>query len=481
VADVVVLGFGAAGCAAALEARAAGAQVILLEKMPAGSEGGNTRVSGNVWFFNNDPGRAAVYLRALSGPQTLPDDVVAAWAAETHQLTRWIESLGGTVSTMEAPPDTPELPGSDVHGGFRHVGPSWGNSHLWNLLSSAVRGSGVEVMLGTAGRRLLQEPGGAVAGVEAERDGSPLRIGARRGLVLATGGFENNPEMVRDYLGLPGTVPWGSPAGTGDGHRMALRAGADLWHMANMFPSFGIRVPGFSSGFHVTLAEARPCVYVDLDGRRFIDESIPSRHGHARINGRYTVYPSMPFHAVFDERGRRAGPLSPSREQHPYGWNNVIEGYRWSDDNQAEIEKGWIATGDTPAELAASLGVPPASLEATIEEFNRFCELGRDARFDRPPETLVPLAEPPFYGVTWGPMLANTNGGPRRNGRAQVIDAAGQPIPRLYAAGAISSTYGLVLDRGFSIADALAFGRVAGRNAAAEANRGEPTSQNATG
>ena len=467
--DVVVLGFGAAGCAAALEARAAGAEVVILEKMPAGSEGGNTRVSGSVWFFNNDPSLAALYLNALCGLYPLPPDVVASWAAETYQLTGWIEGLGGTVSSMEAPPDTPELPGSEVHGGFRHVGPTWGNSHLWNFLSNAVRERGIEVLLATPARELVQDATGAVVGVEAERGGRPLRIAARRGVVLATGGFENNPEMARDHLGLPDVIPWGSPAGTGDGHRMALRAGADLWHMNNFFPAFGIRVPGYSSGFHTELAGARPCIYVDLEGRRFIDEMIRSKHGHARVNGRYQVYPAMPFHAVFDERGRRAGPLSPSRDTHPYGWNNLIEGYRWSDDNQAEIDKGWIARGDTPSELARQLGLPPEVLEATIDEFNEFCELGRDSRFDRDPATLVPLAEPPFYGVTWGRMVTNTNGGPRRDGRSRVIDTHGRPIPRLYAAGAVSSTYSMVLDRGFSIADALAFGRVAGRNAAAEA------------
>lgn len=466
--DVVVLGFGAAGCSAALEARAAGADVVLLEKMPAGAEGGNTRVSGSVWFFSTDRDLAATYLRALSGPLPVPEDVVAAWADETHGLTAWIESLDATVSSMDAPPDRPELPGSACHGGFRHVGPTWGDSHLWNLLSARVRERGADVVLATRARELAQDPDGTVTGVVAERDGGMLRVRARRGVVLATGGFENDADMARDYLGLPSVVPWGSPAGTGDGHRMALAAGADLWHMANMFPSFGIRVPGYHSGFHVELAPTRPCIYVDPDGKRFVDETIASKHGHARISGRYVVYPSAPFHAVFDERGRRAGPLSPGRDRHPYGWNNLIERYRWSDDNLAEIERGWVARGDTPAELAAAIGVPAANLEATIAEFNHFCEVGCDARFDRTPETLVPLAEPPYYAVTWGGMLANTNGGPRRNGRAQVLDTRGRPIPRLYAAGAVSSTYSLVLDRGFSIADALAFGRIAGRNAAAE-------------
>ncbi|HEY4888316.1 MAG TPA: FAD-dependent oxidoreductase [Candidatus Dormibacteraeota bacterium] len=467
--DVVVLGFGAAGCAAALEARAAGADVMVLEKAASGGEGGNTRVSGNVWFFNRDPALAATYLRALCGSYPIPEDVIAAWASETYRLTDWVESLGGTVSSMDAPPDRPELDGSDVHGGFRHVGPTWGNSHLWNLLSQSVKARGIDVWLGVPGRDLVKDSAGAVVGVVAERNGQPIRLRARRGVVIATGGFENNPEMARDFLGLPDIVPWGSPAGTGDGHAMALRAGASLWHMHNMFSSFGIRVPGYSSGFHMVLADSRPCIYVDLDGRRFIDETIRSKHGHALINGRYCVYPQLPFHAVFDEVGRLAGPLSPSREEQPYGWNNIIEGYRWSDDNLVEIEKGWVARGETPAELARAIGISPHTLEATIEEFNLACELGRDPRFDRAPETLVPLAKPPFYSVTWGSMVANTNGGPRRNGRSQVLDTHGRPIPRLYAAGAVSSTYSMVLDRGFSIADALAFGRIAGRNAAAEA------------
>jgi succinate dehydrogenase/fumarate reductase flavoprotein subunit len=466
--DVVVLGYGAAGCAAALEARAAGAEVLLLEKMPAGKEGGNTRVSGNVWFYNTNSASAATYLRALAGSYPIPEDVVEAWATETADLTRWIEGLGGVVSTREAAPEYPELPGSEAHGGFRHLGPTWGNSHLWKFLTAKVHELAIEVLLDTPGLELIQDPESRqVLGLVAEAAGKPLRIRARRGVVLATGGFENNPEMARDYLGLPDVVPWGSPAGTGDGHRMAMRAGAALWHMHNMFSHFGFRAPGYSSAFFMTLTDTRPCIFVGLDGARFIDETTKSRHGHAYLNGRYVVYPQAPFHVVFDERGRRAAPLSPPRETHPYGWNTIVEGYKWSADNQVEIDKGWILRGDTPAELAAKLGVPADALEATIDEYNGFCELGRDARFDRSPETLVPLGEPPYYAVTWGPVVANTNGGPRRNGRAEVLDAEGEVIPRLYAAGAVSSTYSMALDRGFSIADALAFGRVAGRNAAA--------------
>ena len=108
----------------------------------------------------------------------------------------------------------------------------------------------------------------------------------------------------------------------------------------------------------------------------------------------------------------------------------------------------------------------PATLEGSITRYNAACEHGHDEQFGRDPATLTPVVEPPFYGFTWAPMLAWSNGGPRRDERAQVLDVAGEVIPGLYAAGNISSTYSWCKDGGFHIADALVFGRVAGREAA---------------
>jgi succinate dehydrogenase/fumarate reductase flavoprotein subunit len=469
-ADVVVVGMGAAGCTAAIAAHDAGARVLVVEKMPAGREGGNTRVSGGIWFDNRDPEGIATYLRSLSGDFPVPEDVVAVWAAETARNTAFVESLGATVARHGTyTPEYPELPGSEAYGGYLAVDGEMGNQRLFSVLARAVHERGIEVLLDAPAQELVQDPTTrAITGVVATVRGAPLRARARRGVVLATGGFEANPEMVRDYLRMPASVPWGTPAATGDGHKMAQRVGADLWHMGNMMAITGLRAPGWEAGFYIAFFHAQGFLYVGRDGTRFANELPQLGHGQARVHGRYELFPAQPMHVVFDERTRLAGPLCPGMDTYPVGWNLLVEGYRWSHDNAVEIEKGWIQRADTIAELAGRIGVAPAALAASVARYNAACASGVDDQFGRDPATLVPVSEPPFYAFTWGPMIAWSNGGPRRNGRAQVLDAFGEVIPRLYAAGNVSSTYSWCKDGGMHIADALAFGRVAGRAAAAE-------------
>src|SRR5690606_3748341 len=128
-----------------------------------------------------------------------------------------------------------------------------------------------------------------------------------------------------------------------------------------------------------------------------------------------------------------------------------------------------IGRAETIAELAELADVDPATLERTVARYNNACEIGRDDSFGRSPATLAPVSEPPFYVLDVAPLLGWSNGGPRRDGRAQVVDVDGTVIAGLYAAGEVSSTYSWAKDGGFHIADALAFGRVAGREAAARA------------
>ena len=468
-ADIVVLGCGAAGAAAAIAGHDAGAEVLVLEKMPKTTAGGNTRISGGIWFNNVDSGRAAIYLRSLCGAYRVPEPVIHAWAKETAANTPWLETIGATVGPhADYKPEYPELDGSDCYGGYMGIEGRLGHELLHNFLVSAIRERAIEIVYEAGGRDLITDvETGRVTGVVAERGGAPFRARARRGVVLATGGFENNKDMVRDYLGLGDSPVWGSPAGTGDGHRMAMRIGADLWHMDNMMAIVGVRTPDFEAGF-ATLGLVGPkgYIFVGPDGSRFVDENVQIRHGHALIHGRYELYPSQCAHVIFDERTRRAGPLVPTPEHMPVGWNLLIENYVWSDDNLAEIDKGWIVKADTLAGLAEKLGIDAKALEKTVARYNRYCGTGEDEQLGRDPATLVPLSEPPFYGFTSTPVLAWSNGGPRRNEHAQVLNAFGEIIPGLYAAGTVSSTYSWCKDGGFHIADALAFGRVAGRHAA---------------
>ncbi len=466
-ADIVVLGCGAAGSAAAIEGHDRGAKVVILEKMPPAQAGGNTRVSGGIWFNNRDAKRAEAYLESLCGGFKLPQPVIRAWADETAANTAWLKGLGAEVGPhADYSPEYPELDGSDCYGGYMGIGGKLGNALLFDFLQSAIRQRGIETLYETPGQELITDSG-RVIGVRAVGAGKPLHVRARRGVVLATGGFENNPEMVRDYLGMADSPIWGTPASTGDGHRMAMQIGADLWHMDNMMAIVGVRTSDFHAAF-ATLGLVGPkgYIYVGADGSRFVDEDVQIRHGHALIHGRYELYPLQRAFVVFDERTRRSGPLVPQPEYMPVGWNLVIENYVWSDDNLAEIENGWMVKADTLTELAAKLGIPAGKLEKSVALYNRYCAAGEDEQFGRAPTTLIPLDEPPYYAFISGPVLAWSNGGPRRNEHAQVLNLSGEPIPGLYGAGTVSSTYSWCKDGGFHIADALAFGRVAGRHAA---------------
>ncbi|WP_280217668.1 FAD-dependent oxidoreductase [Nocardia neocaledoniensis] len=464
--DIVVLGMGAAGCAAAIEAHDAGARVLILEKTDAEHAGGNTRVSGGAWFHHDNPTRAATYLRALCGDRAVPESIAQTWAEHTQSVSEWVEYLGATVAPVgDYGAEYPELDGSDCYGGYRGVDGILGDRRLFDRLVTALADREIEIAYSTPGHELIIDPdSGAVSGVITA---AGARIGARRGVVLATGGFEGSPEMIREHLGMTDVAVWGSTAATGDGHRMARTAGADFWHMDNMMAVNGIRPPGDRHGFFAMFGSARGFIWVDENGNRFVDECVPAGHGQARINGRYELHPYRPMHVIFDERTRAAGPISPSADIMPVGWKVLMDRYRWSADNQAEIDRGWIHRADTPAELAALLGVPSGVLASTIDRYNSACSNGFDDLWGRRPDTLVALDQPPFYAYTAGPLLAWTNGGPRRDERSRVLDRSGVVIPGLYAAGTVSSTYSWSKDGGFHIADAIAFGRIAGRDAAA--------------
>ena len=107
-------------------------------------------------------------------------------------------------------------------------------------------------------------------------------------------------------------------------------------------------------------------------------------------------------------------------------------------------------------------------LHESIQRYNRFCQKGDDVDFHRPPWSLTPIENPPYYAVKLWPGGPNTQGGPRRNGKAQVVRPDNTPVPRLYSAGELGSVWGMLYQGGGNIAECIAFGRIAGNNAAAE-------------
>ena len=123
-----------------------------------------------------------------------------------------------------------------------------------------------------------------------------------------------------------------------------------------------------------------------------------------------------------------------------HGWTQIIERYEWSEDNSAELAKGWIRKADSIAALASIVGLDPAALGNTVRRWNSSCETERDAEFGRR-LLLAPIAEAPFYAVELSPSMLNTQGGPRRNEKAQIVRPDGSPIPRLFSAGELGSIY----------------------------------------
>ena len=476
VADIVVVGFGGAGVAAAVTAHDLGAEVVILEKAPEGQEGGNTRVAGQGYLNTSTPEKAAAYLKALCGPYEVPEAMVRAWSEEMCLNNDWLTGLGGDPQEHQHQPvgiEFPDLPGSDSVHKF-HDGPTYGYSLTWKRFESLVKDRPIPIRYETPARALIQDPvTGEILGVRAETKGESVTVKARKAVILTCGGFENNQEMIRDYLpGVPYCYTSGSPHNEGDGITMALAAGADLWHMNNYAgPSMALKVPDVPTSFsmqalHFSKVGLGGMIVVGPDARRFTDEKFKTRHGKVPANGTWRSLPApCPMHMIFDQEMMSAGPLYDMTPSH--GWTQIVERYQWSDNNLAELGKGWIKTGETVEELAFAVGLDPEALSQTVARWNVQAAAGTDEEFGRT-LMLAPLGAGPYYAVELSPSMLNTQGGPRRNERGQILRPDRTPISRLYSAGELGSIYGYLYQGTGNIGECLAFGRISGRNAVAE-------------
>lgn len=211
-----------------------------------------------------------------------------------------------------------------------------------------------------------------------------------------------------------------------------------------------IRMRGYSpsqretSGF--TLHSA---IIVGADGTRFLNEAYLPDHGYMDFHGRKIVAPySLPAYVVFDQDAFQY-PVYPI----------------W--DNTQKLDEGVIVAADTIDELAVLLGLPEGSLEATVVACNEACAQGVDVLFGRAAEYLLPLSETgPYYAIELKPTFVNTMGGPRHNTRAEIVDVDGNPIPHLYGAGECGSMWSNIYPGGGNLTECIAFGRIAGANAA---------------
>ncbi len=471
-ADVAIVGTGFAGLSTAITAKDAGAKVLVLEKMPQKHEGGNSRVSGNMWWTPTNLPEALQYIEALCNGLT-DNESIRALAEEMMNLNDWLATMGVKATRLGMfQPEHPQLPGSGCVRTWSNGGAAEGR--LWIPIREQAEKRGIEIVYETPANELILSPATReILGLKATSGGKSIFIKARRGVVLACGGFEFDFEMQKQFLpGWP-TYGRGTPGNTGDGIRMAQKAGAALWHMNNSLAGLGcLIVPEYAPVMVPAAIPGNGYIYVDQTGKRFMNELRENRHGFGHkenllyFDGVLGSFTRIPCYGIFDETTRVRGPVV-SGTSWKFGWFSWFGEYQPSRDNTKEIEKGWIIKGESLAELAGRLEIKPEVLEATVTEYNEYCKNKVDPDFARPRQSLVPLEKPPFYCVKLYPATFNTQGGPRRNAKCQVVDPDNQPIERLYSAGELGSFWGWMYNGGGNNAEALCTGRIAGRNAAA--------------
>jgi 3-oxosteroid 1-dehydrogenase len=307
---------------------------------------------------------------------------------------------------------------------------------------------------------------GRVAGVGVTREGVAGLVLARRGVVLAAGGFERNEQMRQRYQRPPIGVDWttGAAGNTGDAIAAGEAAGAALDLMDDAW--WGPAVPLPSGPFFCLAERSLPgCILVNGAAQRFVNESAPYVDAvHAMYAGHSPAAPHIPSWLIADQRYRDS-----------YVFAGLPPGKR--------LPRRWYAVGavhqaPTIAELAGQVGLDAAALATTVARFNEFAAAGKDADFHRgdsaydryygdprrrPNPNLAPLAKPPFYAIKIVPGDLGTKGGLRTDERARVLRADGTPIPGLYAAGNTSAAVmgHSYAGAGATIGPAMTFGYIA--------------------
>ena len=328
---------------------------------------------------------------------------------------------------------------------------------------------GIPLWLNTPVTELIVEDG-RVAGAVVERDGRPLRVRARHGVLLATGGFDHDPELRAKYLPEPGRTDFsmGALSNTGDGHRLGeqVSAAQDLMDDAWWMP--GVALP--RGGVFPLVSERciPPMVIVNTEGKRFTNESAPYvNFVHAQLDGGY-----VPVYEIFDAKAR-------SR----YQFAGVLPGRPFP---KSWYRSGLVTQADTLAALADAIGVPADALAETVDRFNGFARKGRDEDFGRgdsaydhyygdpslPNPVLDTIDGGPYYAIRLEAGDLGTKGGLVTDVAGRVLRQNGSAVDGLYATGNVSASVmgNEYAGAGATIGPAMVFAYLAVLDAAARAD-----------
>lgn len=442
--DIVVVGAGGGGLAAAAYAREAGLSVGVLEKTML--VGGSTLLCGGQWSVaDSDEQRAKgikdadeIFLRDMlkTGQNKNDPELVKAMIASSREVYKFVTKKLGTL------PDTiTAVSGMSVPRAHHFI-----PSRLIKALYDWDKSQNVVFLMKTAAERLVWDPERAsIAGVRASSEGKPLFIRARKGVLLACGGFSRNPKLLEKYNPLMAKVdPEGGIGNTGDGLLMAQAYGADVRDMQYIKATFGYRPDPRKYNTDTLHAYYNGAIIVNADGRRFVNESI----SYKLLSDAALQQKDGKAFLFFDESIRAA--MRDTREK----FRKLLSPM----DNGGETD--YCLRGDTIAEVAKKAGIDPKQLEETVRRYNQFAEKGADDDFGRTSLTsgygkLIKIDKPPFFLYAVRPRLIATYCGLCINTKAQVIDVFGEPIPRLYATGElIGGVHGAAYMTGTAVAKA---------------------------
>lgn len=447
--DVVVLGAGGAGMSAAIEVAQAGASVVILEK--AGVVGGNTVYSGS---FNGSGTRFQKNLDIPDTPDILFEDVmkggdnlsnpdlVRVFADNAGKTVEW------TVDELGVELDENFIAQFDIASYPRaHTTTSGTNAALVQALEDKCNELGVKIMFETRATEIIKDENNKVVGAKGvtSKD-QEITFNSNKGVILATGGFAANLEMVGEYSPEKAgyQISTNAKTVTGDGINMGKSIGANLVGMEHiqtnpsgnpatgdltLFAGYGKLDGGF---------------VVNKDGKRFVD-------GAARRDVQCAAFLEQEDGIVY------------------YVWGNEVDSKRNNYEvNKAlydtEVATGSIIKADTLKEAADFFEIDYENLEATRERYNEMVRKGVDEDFGRT-SNLTVTEEGPFYIARVTPSVHHTMGGIEINTDAEVIDVDGNVIEGLYAAGeVVGGIHGSNRLGGNAVTDALLFGRIAGQN-----------------
>ena len=436
--DVVIIGAGGAGMTAAINTAQAGKDVILLEKMPYAG-GNTTKATGGMNAAEThyqaeqgiDDSVEQFVEDTMEGGHNINDkDLVTTLAENSAEAIDWLDSIG-------AP-----LPKVSFSGGATNArihAPEDGSgvgAYLVTSLLKKMDELDINVMYDTKATSLISKDG-TVTGVKAESRDTEYTINAKA-VILATGGFGNNEDMIVQYRkDLKGTVTTSAPGITGDGIVMAEDVGADLVDIEQI--QLHPTVEQKTSMLITESVRGDGAILVNQDGKRFTDELLT----RDVVSAAELEQPGSYAYIIFDQRLRDG--------------LKAIEKY---------VSTGITVQGDTIEELAEKIDVDPATLAETLKNWNKYVADQNDPDFGRTTGMDHDLSQAPFYAIKIAPGIHHTMGGVHIDTDAQVIDKDGNPIPGLFAAGeVVGGVHGGNRLGGNAVADVVVFGKIASESA----------------